>query len=92
LSDASGKMKFSLEKSGNIAKSSLDSKDVFILDTKKSLFVWIGKKTSVDERQNAMAYAHKYLQTSDNPLISVTCIAEGAKTKSNKTFDMALAA
>jgi len=93
LSDASGKMEFSLEKkSGNIPRSSLDSKDVFILDTKKSLFVWIGKKTSVDEKHNAMVYAHKYLQKTDHPLISVTCIAEGAKTKTNQAFDTALAA
>lgn len=32
--------------------------DVFILDTKAALFVWIGKGTSENERRNAMTYAH----------------------------------
>lgn len=32
--------------------------DVFILDTQKELFVWIGNDTTHDERKNAMMYAH----------------------------------
>lgn len=32
--------------------------DVFILDTQKELFVWIGNDTTHDERKNAMIYAH----------------------------------
>ena len=32
--------------------------DVFILDAKSELFVWIGKKTSMSEKKNAMSYAH----------------------------------
>ena len=36
----------------------LHLKDVFILDTKQALHVWIGKDTSTNERKNAMAYAH----------------------------------
>ena len=31
---------------------------VFIVDTGKQVFVWIGKETSADENKNAMAYAH----------------------------------
>lgn len=32
--------------------------DVFIVDTKKALIVWIGQDTSMAERKNAMTYAH----------------------------------
>ena len=32
--------------------------DVFIVDTTKEVFVWVGKKASVDERRNGMTYAH----------------------------------
>ena len=32
--------------------------DVFIVDTKAALFVWIGKGTSTGEKKNAMQYAH----------------------------------
>ncbi|CAC5410343.1 GSN [Mytilus coruscus] len=89
LSDASGNMKFSLSKKGQVTKTDLDSKDVFILDSKTALHVWIGKDTSVNERRNAMSYAHKYLQSTDHPFVSVSCLAEGMKSKS---FELALAA
>ena len=32
--------------------------EVFILDNMKALFVWVGSEASVDERKNAMSYAH----------------------------------
>ena len=43
---------------GSLSRSSLDSKDVFIADNGKSLFVWVGKGASTDEKKNAMTYAH----------------------------------
>ncbi|GFR74010.1 gelsolin [Elysia marginata] len=90
LSDASGKMNFSLEKSGSsIQKSDLDTKDVFILDAKDELFVWIGKKTSLSEKRNAMSYAHTYLQSTDHPLVPVSCLKEGSHVKA---FETAIAA
>ncbi|KAJ8302387.1 hypothetical protein KUTeg_021374, partial [Tegillarca granosa] len=58
LSDSSGMLQFSFEKAGNITKDDFDSNDVFIFDTKVHIFVWIGKRTSVDERKNALGYAH----------------------------------
>jgi len=32
--------------------------DVFLLDTKAALFVWVGNGASLSERKNAMSYAH----------------------------------
>ena len=58
LSDEGGKLEFSLVSEGSLSRSSLDSKDVFIADTGKSLFVWVGKGASTDEKKNAMTYAH----------------------------------
>ncbi|KAH9518580.1 hypothetical protein Btru_005701 [Bulinus truncatus] len=58
LSDSSGKLSFKVEKKGSISKSDFDSKDVFILDAKKSLYVWIGNGTSHGEKRNALQYAH----------------------------------
>lgn len=89
LSDASGSMKFTLAKKGSVSKSDFDSKDVFILDSKTALHVWIGKDTTANERRNAMSYAHKYLQSTDHPLVSVSCLAEGKKSAA---FELALAA
>lgn len=31
---------------------------MFIIDTKKSCYVWIGRGTSEGEKKNAMQYAH----------------------------------
>ncbi|XP_059152240.1 gelsolin-like protein 1 isoform X2 [Physella acuta] len=89
LSDATGALNFSLEKSGVIRKSDFDTKDVFILDTKSEVFVWIGKQTTVSEKKNALAYAHSYLQRTDHPLVPVCCLSEG---RSVKAFETAIAA
>ncbi|XP_062583458.1 gelsolin-like protein 2 [Saccostrea cucullata] len=91
LSDASGNLTFKVEKSGSVSTSDLDSKDVFIVDTKKAVFVWIGLESveRTSERKNAMTYAHKYLQKTDHPLLSVTCLSEG---KHDRQIRMALSA
>lgn len=89
LSDASGKMQFSEVKTGSISEGDLDTKDVFIVDTKPGLFVWIGKGTSTDEKKNALAYAHNYLQNTSYPFAPVSCIKEGQESK---TFKVAISA
>lgn len=89
LSDASGKISFTKEKTDKINRSDFASEDVFILDTKGELFVWIGHKTTTTEKKNAMTYAHNYLMKTDHPLIPITCLTEGSK---NKAFLSALAA
>ncbi|OWF42508.1 Gelsolin-like protein 2 [Mizuhopecten yessoensis] len=78
LSDESGMMSFSLEKTGSIKLKDFDEKDVFIFDTKTEVFVFIGKDTSANESQFAMTYAHTYLMQTDHPLIPISCIIEQA--------------
>ncbi|KAI8781961.1 gelsolin protein 2 [Biomphalaria glabrata] len=89
LSDASGEMEFEKLKEGRIFKNDFNSKDVFIFDNKKECFVWIGKGASKAEKQNALSYAHKFLQVSTHPLIPVTVVSEGQE---NKSFRSAIAA
>ena len=43
---------------GSIPRGGLDPSDVFIADTGKEVFVWIGGGASPDEKKNAMTYAH----------------------------------
>ena len=74
LSDATGEMLFTLISKKCIRKSDLDpmdgllhqlsfcitlnSKIVFIVDTGKNCFVWIGSGASGEEKRLAMQYAH----------------------------------
>lgn len=81
LSDSSGRMQFKVQKKGDMSIRDFDPNDVFIMDAKKSLFVWIGKGTSKAEKKNAMSYAHEYLMKTDHPLIPVSCMSEGRETR-----------
>ena len=58
LSDESGSMEITLVSEGDLNRGLLDPSDVFIADTGKELFVWIGGGASPDENKNAMTYAH----------------------------------
>ncbi|KAJ7360069.1 hypothetical protein OS493_019161 [Desmophyllum pertusum] len=59
LSDESGQMTFNEVVSGKgVTKSELKSDDVFILDSGKHCFVWIGKGASHEEKRNGLSYAH----------------------------------
>ena len=81
LSDEGGKLEFSVVSEGSIPKSGLDPADVFIADTGKTLYVWIGSGASPDENKNAMTYAHNYLMKTKHPLIPVTCFKQGKESK-----------
>ncbi|RUS80307.1 hypothetical protein EGW08_011945 [Elysia chlorotica] len=89
LSDAGGSLEFEKVKEGRIFRDDLDSKDVFVLDQKSELFIWIGKGASTDEKKNAMGYAHQFLQTTNHPLIPVSVVKEGQE---NANFKSAIAA
>lgn len=65
LSDATGTMK--LTEVPKIALSSLDPNDVFIFDAGFEIFVWVGSKTSKQERAKSMAYATDYLFKYNRP-------------------------
>jgi len=58
LSDESGKMDFA-----EVAckKSSLESDEVFILDSINMIWIWVGKAASSEEKKLGLHYATKYL-------------------------------
>jgi len=79
-------MKFTLEKTGNLSKSDLDTNDAFILDNGSEIFVWIGKKASKDERSQAMQYAQNYLRENNRPAyLPISRVIEGGE---NAVFDL----
>ncbi|ESO90008.1 hypothetical protein LOTGIDRAFT_192582 [Lottia gigantea] len=89
VSDAGGSCSFNKVKDGPISQGDFSSDDVFVLDTKEDLFVWIGKGASIDERKNALSYAHGYLSKTNHPFIPITCFSEN---KSVANFQAALTA
>jgi len=89
LSDETGSLEFNKSKEGRVFKGDFGSKDVFILDNKKDVFVWVGRGASKAESKNALAYAHNYLKGTKHPFLPVTCVKEG---KENRSFRAAIAA
>jgi len=89
LSDSSGKFDFKEVATGGAVKRSLfDSKDVFILDTGFEIFAWIGKASSVSEKQKALMYAQEYLTKNKRPAhLPISRILEGGE---NEVFEAAL--
>ncbi|PPR00420.1 hypothetical protein CVT24_004481 [Panaeolus cyanescens] len=69
LSDASGEVKF---EQLDAVRTSLSTMDAFLLDdssslTQPAIYVWIGKRASLNERRLAMQYAQRYLYKKQPP-------------------------
>jgi len=67
LSDATGDLKLSEVANGTIKKNQLDTRDVFLVDTGDSLYVWVGKGTTKNEKAKAIVYATSYLKHNKRP-------------------------
>jgi len=80
LSDATGKMEFTLVAEGTkIKKEQLDTMDVFIFDAGNEVFAWIGKGTTPAERKSALGYAQTYLTNYNRPAwLPITRVLEGS--------------
>jgi gelsolin len=80
LSDATGKLTFTEVKP--VARKALDSSDVFILDAINAIYVWVGKKTTDNERANGMKFAAQYLVDFNRPKALPICrLLEGGETQ-----------
>lgn len=82
LSDASGKLEFSLVAEGNaIKKSQLDANDVFIYDGGAEVFAWVGKGASDQERTSALGFASTYLTKYNRPIwLPITRVLDGSES------------
>jgi len=82
LSDASGKLSFTSVGEGNLARSLLQSSDVFILDAGFEVFVWIGKNSSATERKTALQHAIDYLREHNRPnYLPISRLLEGSENE-----------
>lgn len=88
LSDASGQIQFKEEATGKIYYKMLDTNDVFVLDIGSSVFVWMGKNATAQEKKLGIQYAVDYLKKYNRPLHTpVSRVLEGGE---NQVFHDAL--
>ncbi|KAJ3124980.1 hypothetical protein HK098_000700 [Nowakowskiella sp. JEL0407] len=82
LSNKSATFDFKQEGTGTISKSMLDSNDVFVFDAGNQVFVWVGSKSSKDERVRALQTAVEYLAKNQRPLnLPIVRVVEGSEPK-----------
>jgi len=61
VSDASGKLEFTLEAEGQLNLSMFDSDDVFIVDAQAEIYVWIGKGATKQEKNKWLIFVDKLI-------------------------------
>jgi len=84
LSDETGKMLMK-EVKAPFSIASLDTNDVFILDSGSEVFVWVGKKASKEEKAKGLAYATDYLFKNNRPKsLPISRIIEGSENAALK--------
>lgn len=88
ISDASGKMEFISvsPSSGKLSKDLLETNDVYLLVTSNNakLFLWIGKKSNLQEKKEATNYALQYLK--NHQLSNSTHIERVSEGFENSSF------
>jgi len=67
VSDAAGSLVTSPVAEGDLNKTMLDTKDVFLLDVGSEIYVWIGKGASQDERKGGMKVGTDYCAQGSRP-------------------------
>jgi len=76
-SDAAGTLEFTKVKEGGVTIDDFDTNDVFMLNTGRTLFVWVGNGASPTEKQNSLGYAHAHLAKRNQGMMPVTVLKEG---------------
>lgn len=81
VGDSLGQMDKEVVATGSLDRSKLSSDAVYLINTGKHLYIYIGKDAHPRERLSSMGFAHKYLASKPNPFIPVTVFTEGQRIK-----------
>ena len=87
ISNATGKLTTSEITERPLTREMLDTKDVFILELNKHIYIWIGKEADVEEKKNALIIGKSFLKTKNKPKgTRVSRIVEQAEDTHFKSF------
>jgi hypothetical protein len=67
VSDSSGDMELEEITHRPLKKTDLDTNDVFILELKKMIYIWCGKESNYNEKNNAITTARKFRDQKEKP-------------------------
>ena len=77
LSDESGKLELT---EVPFQRDSISSKDTFLIDIGKKIYIWNGKEASSNEKKMGLAFASKYVQQKGTPRnVPIVIVKEGSK-------------
>lgn len=87
VTDAFGQLKVDPVASKPLKQEMLNTNDCFILDTGSGIYVWVGKKSTEQEKKQAMSRAQGFLATKKYPSwTKVSRIVEGAESAPFKQY------
>ena len=87
LSDAAGKMTFTLVSEVKVTGTMFDGNDVFVFDAGSEIFTWVGKKASPEEKKKALQYTMEYIKAHNRPAaINISRVIEGGESDAFKSF------
>lgn len=69
VSDSEGELKVDKvpKKDGRLTKDLLDSNDVFLLDTGTTIYAWVGKNASSNEKKNSIRRGEEFIEKEERP-------------------------
>ncbi|XP_063703384.1 gelsolin-like [Culicoides brevitarsis] len=87
ISDSAGDLKIDTISEKPLRQEMLKSDDCFILDTGSSIYVWVGKKATKQEKEKSMQHAQMFLSTKKYPSwTEIHRTVEGAETAPFKQY------
>ena len=87
VSNETGKLTTSEITERPLTREMLDTKDVFILELNKHIYIWIGRGADVEEKKNALIIGKSFLKSKNKPKgTRVSRIVEKAEDVHFKSF------
>jgi len=85
LEASGGKFNFSPIKTGELDKKDMETNHVYIVDSGAEIFVWVGKKSSPQDKRNGLDFAQHYItDTGKDPYLPISKVMEGGE---NQVFE-----